>query len=88
MYVTLWSRQRAHRPIVTSPQFGQRNWVAPGPGTARPHDVHRSSDRACIDLERRRGYFRTAPRRRAATRVIHIKSTPTNATTPRTYHTV
>lgn len=73
--------------MTASPHWGQTNWVAPGLGTARPHEVHRRSVVDCMGSADR-AYFFEAPRRRAPTRAPNIKSAPKNATAPVTYQSV
>lgn len=90
MYDTLWSRQRASRAIVASPQLGQGNWVAPFDGTGRPQEVHRRSAFGSVIFRSFAGatHFFEGLRRRAATPVTNIKTVPKNAATPATYHHV
>lgn len=71
--------------MVASPQLGHGNWVAPFAGTARPHDVQRSSTETSITNV---PHLRAGLRRRAATRVTNIKMAPKNATAPVTYQIV
>ncbi len=72
------------------PHCGQMKWVAL-PVSARPQEVHRSSVIAIMNGSVKRWgavYFLPRPRRRAATRVSHIKMAPAKATAPATYHKV
>jgi hypothetical protein len=88
-YITLWSRQRASRPMVAALQFGQVKWVDPRPVSVSPQEVQRKSETAIVIPFARAAYFLARPpRRRAATRVAHIKSAPRKATAPATYQIV